>query len=381
MKTEQLSWTEKSGWNPGPPGGLADSAQLVILFGNRSLLEREQRLEEISSAYPNALVFGCSTGGEILDTRVFDGSLALTAVHFEKTRIASACVNRHDASNSYDIGKRLAKAIDHENLTHTLVLTDGLNVNGSELAMGIDQNLPKGTAVTGGLAGDGMDFGQTCIVYEGKALKDSAGIVGFYGDQLAVGYGSLGGWDPFGPERLVTKSEGNVLFELDGRSALDLYKQYLGEDASGLPASGVKFPLSIRSDEHDTSLVRTILAVSQEEGSVTFAGDVPEGWCARLMKANVDHLVEGASMAAEKCHEAMGLANADLGILISCVGRRPVLKQRIEEEIEAVSDIVGESASLTGFYSYGEIAPFSQGSESKMHNQTMTVTTFRELVE
>jgi hypothetical protein len=127
--------------------------------------------------------------------------------------------------------------------------------------------------------------------------------------------------------------------------------------------------------------VRTILAVNDQDQSMTFAGDVPEGTYVRLMRANVERLVDGASGAAKNAtHRASDplLKTPDLAILVSCVGRKLVLAQRIEEEVEAVRDVVGAGATLTGFYSYGEIGPFSATATCELHNQTMTVTTLTE---
>jgi len=236
----------------------------------------------------------------------------------------------------------------------------------------------QGVAVTGGLAGDGSRFARTLVCADGNVAEGKIAALGFYGSRLKVGYGSLGGWDVFGPERLVTKSSGNVLYELDGQSALGLYKRYLAEHAAGLPAAALLFPLALRNGEEGYSLVRTVLGVSEEDQSMTFAGDMPEGAHARLMKANFDRLVDGASGAARASHEALGSASPDLAILISCVGRKLVLKQRIEEEVEGVREVLGESAVLTGFYSYGEICPHDAITGCELHNQTMTITTFSE---
>jgi hypothetical protein len=213
---------------------------------------------------------------------------------------------------------------------------------------------------------------------DGSAKPDTVGILGFYGGALRVGYASLGGWDAFGPERMVTKSEGNVLYELDGKSALQLYKTYLGEHAAGLPATGLLFPLSIRQEGHPTPVVRTILSIDEDAQSMTFAGDVPEGAHAQLMKANFDRLIDGAHGAAEATHEAVGSSSPELAILISCVGRKLVLKQRVEEEVESVREVLGDSTMLAGFYSYGEISPFTPSAKCELHNQTMTITTFSE---
>lgn len=378
MKIEQRYWTESEGWQQEGAGTLDGDAHWVLFFGGTEKISDSAWLEETRQRYPKALIMGCSTAGEICAARVRDDSLVTTAVRFEHTRISPAQVDIGEMRGSHDAGARLARAFDQAGLAHVLVLSDGLKVNGSELAKGLRENLPQGVAVTGGLAGDGGRFAHTLVCADGNVAQGKIAALGFYGSRLKVGYGSLGGWDVFGPERLVTKSSGNVLYELDGQSALGLYKSYLAEHAAGLPATALLFPLALRNGEEGYGLVRTVLGVSEEDQSMTFAGDMPEGAHARLMKANFDRLVDGASGAARASHEALGSAAPDLAILISCVGRKLVLKQRIEEEVEGVREVLGEGAVLTGFYSYGEICPHDAITGCELHNQTMTITTFSE---
>jgi hypothetical protein len=269
-------------------------------------------------------------------------------------------------------------SLNKESLVHVFVLSDGLKVNGSDLVKGLTKNLSSKVTVTGGLAGDGDRFKETLVFWDGPPDKDTIAVLGLYGNRLKVGYGSLGGWDSFGPERLITRSRGNILYELDGQSALELYKKYLGEHAKGLPATGLLFPLSIRTKEGDAGVVRTILSIDEEDRSLTFAGDIPEGAYARLMKANFDRLIDGAVGAAKTSYEAIGSTSPDLAVLISCVGRKMILKQRTEEEVEGVHEVLGDKTVLTGFYSYGEISPFTPSARCELHNQTMTITTFTE---
>ena len=377
MRTEQFRFTEGQGWEPAP-GGLT-GAQLVLLFGGTRLLRERLGLRELRGAYPGAHLMGCSTSGEILGTAVGDDTLVATAVRFDRARVAGASARIGDASESRAVGERLARALPAEGLLHVFVLSDGLRVNGSELVAGLTGALPASVTVTGGLSGDGALFQQTLVVYDGDPAPDTVAALGFYGEDLRVGFGSLGGWDPFGPERKVTRSSGNVLFELDGGSALELYRKYLGEHAAGLPATGLLFPLAVRVEGSARPVVRTILAVDPGAQSLTFAGDVPEGAYAQLMKANFDRLVDGASGAARASAWGLRSAPAELAILISCVGRKLVLKQRVEEEVEGVRDVLGPSPALVGFYSYGEIAPFAPAARCELHNQTMTITTFAEI--
>ena len=237
--------------------------------------------------------------------------------------------------------------------------------------------MPESVKVTGGMAGDGSRFEETLVIWNDLVASGLIAAIGLYGDRIKIGYGSLGGWTTFGPKRMVTKSQGNVLYELDGVSALDIYKKYLGEYASGLPATGLLFPLSLYNEIGDRSVVRTILAVDETEKNLTFAGDIPENSIVQMMQFNFDRLVDGAITAAQNSLVNIS-ASPDLAILISCVGRKMVLKQRIEEEVEGVQEVVGLSTMLAGFYSYGEIAPTAFGDYSELHNQTMTITTFSE---
>lgn len=388
MNIEQRKWTEAAGWAPGAGGDFAAACQLVLVFGATAVLRRPHLVADIREHYPAAHIFGCSTAGEICGTQVFDDSLVVTAVHFEHTRFHSVQVDLRQTPDSYQAGESIARALPasltdeqtglEEKLAHVLVLTDGLKVNGSDFVAGLVKHLPEGITLTGGLAGDGARFDKTLVFHDGVPREDCIAALGLYGRRLKVGFGSLGGWDSFGPDRLVTKSKANVLYELDGQSALGLYKQYLGEHAKGLPATGLLFPLSVRSQPGETPVVRTILSVDEAAQSMTFAGDIPEGSYARLMKANFDRLVDGASGAARTSYEAIGSRNAELALLISCVGRKLVLKQRIEEEVEAVREVLGAGASLAGFYSYGEISPFTPGARCELHNQTMTITALSE---
>lgn len=378
MKIEQRTWIQASGWLPQQTDSLQEAAQLVLLFGSTALLEEQHLMAEVRQRYPGAHLMGCSTAGEMCGVQVTDDSLVVTAIHFEQTQVRGGSIRLEPATDSFHAGKALAQLLEPEGLVHVFILSDGLAVNGSDLVRGLMAGLPESVTLTGGLAGDGSRFEKTLVFWDGPPEKETVAVAGFYGRHLKIGYGSLGGWDPFGPERLITRSRGNVLYELDGHSALELYRKYLGEHAEGLPATGLLFPLSIRSKAEECGIVRTILSVNEEEQSLTFAGDIPEGSYGRLMKANFDRLIDGAHGAAAISHRAIAPLSAELAILISCVGRKLVLRQRVEEEVEGVRRVLGNDAALTGFYSYGEIAPFSPGAQCEVHNQTMTITLLSE---
>lgn len=351
---------------------------MALVFGDRLVLNHDHRFTEIRALYPHAHILGCSTAGEIVGTEITDRSIVVTAIKFAATDVQLSQVDVGGCGGKSECGEHLAAALPAEGLVHVFALSDGTSVNGSEMVRGMLRALPKGVAVTGGLAGDGDRFQETLVLCDGAPRRGVAAAVGLYGRRLKVGYGSLGGWDSFGPKRLVTRSQANVLFELDKQPALALYKKYLGEHAGGLPATGLLFPLSVKVPGAEREVVRTILGIDETNQSLTFAGDIPQGSYGRLMKANMDRLVDGAQGAAATSYEAIGAQTPDLAILISCIGRRLVLKQRTEEELDSVQSVLGASATMTGFYSYGEICPASPNANCELHNQTMTITTLAE---
>jgi hypothetical protein len=292
-----------------------------------------------------------------------------------KTSVTCVATSVSGAACSYKAGRELATRLLGPDLVHVFVVSDGALVNGTELARGFTESLPAGVALTGGLAGDGARFEKTLVGLDEPPVSGRIVAIGFYGRDLKIGIGSAGGWSPFGPERVVTKAEGNVLFELDGQSALGLYKNYLGDQAAALPGSALRFPLCVTVPGGGQPVVRTILSIDEKAESMTFAGDIPAGARVRFMRASYEDLIDGAAAAAT---QTAGANQPELVICVSCVGRRIVLGQRTEEETEIVRETLGTAATCTGFYSYGELAPSGGLGACQLHNQTMTITTLRE---
>ena len=352
---------------------------LVLVFGSVDALR--QSAAAIAEAFPQAQRAGCSTAGEITGKGVEDGTLVVTALHFDQTRMAQVSTVLAGMDDSFAAGKRLATGLPIAGLRAILIFGQGVQINGSAVLSGMTEIVGSKVPITGGLAGDGGAFAQTWVLDDKGVSSDRLTCVGLYGDALQFAHGSFGGWSPFGPARKVTRSENNVLFELDGESALEVYKRYLGEHASGLPASGLLFPFAMLGSDHsEVGLIRTILGVDDASGSLTLAGDIDPNGYLRLMHASTDALVDGAEAAAEAAKAMQGSAGQGLALLVSCVGRKLVMGGRVDEEVEAVGEVFGQGATLAGFYSYGEISPFTAGVECKLHNQTMTITYISEAV-
>jgi hypothetical protein len=377
VKVNRSVWSESSGWTHEDGGATDGDVDLVLVFGSTAPMIAS-RLSEIRGRHPNAYVCGGSTAGEIVGKEVRDDSVVVTAIELERSELHAAEVTIEKADDSLAAGRQLAEAIPHAGLVHTFVLSDGLGVNGTDLVRGLGAALPAGVATTGGRSGDGERFGHTYVCAGDSLAERRSVVVGLYGERLRVGYSAMGGWDPFGPERRITRAARNVLYELDGRSALELYKRYLGEHAKDLPASGLLFPLTVRDPITGESVTRAVVGIDEGAQSMAFAGDVPEGSFVRLMHANFDRLVDGACAAGRASQQMLGV-RAELGILISCIGRKMLLKQRVEEEVEGVIEALDPGTHTTGFYAYGELSPPAPGAPCTLQNQSMSVTLFSEI--
>jgi len=379
VRASQLHWSDPAGWTGDCSG--TQPADLVLYFGTREALACGARYRELRATFPGAHLLGCSTGGQIRGTDVSDEEIAAVALRFGATRVKLVACDVADIAQSQACGEDIGRSLMADDLAGIFVLSDGLKVNGARLVAGIASVIGNDIPLTGGLAGDGAAFAETLVGADGEPRPGVVGAVGFYGDAIRIGHGSAAGWDPFGPQRRVTNAQGNILLALDGQPALDLYERYLGEeDIKGLPGTALLFPLIIQDpDRPEHEVVRTIVGINRDDRSLIFAGDVPEGWMARLMRGNFDHLAAGAAEAARQADAGLGsrLEGDTVSVMISCIGRRLLLGQRITEEVEAAVGKVRANTHL-GFFSYGEISPHAASGCCELHNQTMTVTALSE---
>jgi len=378
MQLQSLAYRPDTGWTDPLPGALDSAHTLVLVFGAPAFGSEPTALRELAAAFPQSLLLGCSTSGEIAGDQLHDESLSVAVARFEHTQLRLVHGSVGPGTDAFDAGADLAAGLADRGLRAVFVLSDGLAVNGSRLAEGLSRHLGPQVVVTGALAGDGSAFARTWVLDRDTPSADRICALGLYGERLRIGHGCDGGWHDFGPERRITRAVGNVLYELDGKPALDLYKTYLGERAAGLPGTALLFPLAVRPQADSAPLVRTILGIDEARRAMTFAGDLPEGGIARLMRASAEQLIDSAGRAAREAAQALQDCDAALAISVSCVGRRLLLGGRADEEVETVAECLPAGTVHVGMYSYGEIAPPSRGSRSQLHNQTMTVTVLAE---
>jgi len=365
-------------WNNEFDISLDSRNTIIMIFASLSEDKVKEEVLKIDNIFSRSVIIGASTSGEIFQDEVFDDTIVISISKFQSTKLQHLSCNTINNETSYTDGVGIAKKLYENDLKGIFILSDGLKTNGSKLTQGISSVLKSSIVVSGGLAGDKDRFEKTWVIENGMLKEFTICAVGFYGENIYFEAASKGGWNTLGLSRTVTKSKDNILYELDDKPALQIYKRYLGEKAKDLPASGLLFPLELKENANaQESKVRTVLSIDESSQSITFAGDIPQNSKVTLMKANFNRLVAGAEKSAESLNLSKYNNEPLLCIAVSCVGRKLLLKSKIDEEIEAVKDVLPKNTNLIGFYSYGEISPLESGL-CDLHNQTMTLTAIWE---
>ena len=376
MKILQASKNGKENWRYLQEKGLLNNP-LVLVFGNRYLLEDETVIKKVKMEFPYENIVFASTSGEILDGSMYDNSISVTAIELENS---TYIIQRENSSNFNGqinlLGEALLNKFPKEKLKHLFVLADGM-LDGSKLIEGLERNLSKTISITGGMCGDDARFEKTLSSYNDNPKTGEVVLIGLYGEALEITFASAGGWFPFGPERKITKSKDNIVYEIDNKPALEVYKNHLAHRAIGLPSASLSFPLNVTYEGKTQAVVRTILAVDESQHALILAGDAPENSKVQLLMASVDALIDGAQNATELAVKGRE-KKAEIALLVSCIGRKLVMNKRVGEETEYVKESLNECALISGFYSYGQIAPFNGNDYTNLHNQTMTVTLISE---
>ncbi|MDA8575872.1 FIST C-terminal domain-containing protein [Candidatus Marinamargulisbacteria bacterium] len=372
MNSQQFQYHRRHGWSS--PIQLDADVDLVLVFGDKRLVKADSHNQIINRNFPNAVIAAVSTAGEIQGNQIYDNTLSLTAITFEKTSVSGIQVDLSNFKDSFNAGQELGKSFNQKELSHVLVFADGMMTNGADLVEGLESVLLDHITISGGLAGDGVSFNESIVGLNGNNQTNQAIVIGFYGTAIHVEHALQSGWTPLGPKKKITLSTKNTVYEFDHKPAIEFYKSYLKEQADSLPSSGLLFPIKLFNDD-DTQVIRTVVGLDTHDQSLRFAGNMPEGALSQIMHAAADDLLNGITQAAQTLEPH----HPDLVIMVSCVSRKLVLDNQIHDEVQDVYDCLSHSnCSMAGFYSYGQINPGHTSKKSRLHNQTMTLIAIRE---
>lgn len=354
----------------------------ALLFADMDVMKDSTILAQIKDLVGHTPTAGCSTAGEITAKGSFSKTAVLQGIKWDKedSKVKIISTAKRDFAHDQSQANQLAKELIAHDLKAVLVFAPSVNADPPGIVRGIKEAVGANVVVAGGLAGDGGNFKSSMVYANGEVISEGLVLVGIYGKSLQVGHGASGGWKSFGGIREVTKSGQNMVFEIDHRPALDVYKEALGEHASQLPANGLMFPFALLSETNEElGLIRAVFTVDEEKKSILLAGDIATGTKIKFMRATNNNLVEGAKDAAVKAK--MGTKDSSLVLCISCVARKFVMGEAVDDEIAAVQETFGSESGLVGFYAHGEIGPFFTSTDCQLHNQTMTIAVISEKSE
>jgi len=337
-------------------------------------------LNGICDAIGTLNIVGCTTDGEISHLGVSTHSAVLAAIasdclHFQVVFVEGI------SSDCEQAGRRLALKIDGAPI-YVQLFSDGLTNNGCALLRGMASVFGKQIPIAGGSAGDNGEFKKTWQFARRQVLSDAAVAISFHG-KMHFGTGVRSGWAPIGLAKKATRASGNILYELNNESALEVYQRFLGKHSHKLPAIGVEYPLSLIGDwgdvgEEDYSLLRATVSVNRQEGSISFGGEIPEGATVSLTCGDRSSVLDAAGKAARLAKSDLGVHEPAMIFCYSCMARKILLGRRTEEEIERVRSIISPTVPVAGFYTYGEYCRVKRGGSSLFHNETIAVTVIGE---
>lgn len=375
--TKTLSYDQASGWSEPFPDMDSEST-LVVVFAAHEYCDSPKPLSEIRNAFPKAKIIGCSTPAVIRDGKLLEGAIAVGIIRFEHTqiRIASTPVNTFEASQS--AGKYLGEQLTDDNLKGVLIFSDGVTTEATDLIRGLQELLPSGVTIAGGLA-SGPTLDNTWLLCDGELKRFHACAVGFIGNTVELTRATGGGWRLIGAQCKATRTSGRTLFELDGEPANDVYHRQVGDEIGfGLRESATRYPLTVRLPGLEMQIVRDVNSLDEDSGAIELAGDIPEGVMVQVMTTTEDDILDGVDEAIERMRSKTILPqNNALVICVSCAGRRTVLLDKTSEEAAIAHDGLGHGIHQIGMYAFGEISTTSSG-PPQVHNETITMGLIRE---
>ncbi|MDQ7781724.1 MAG: FIST N-terminal domain-containing protein [Desulfomonilaceae bacterium] len=334
-----------------------------------------EMLSGIVQAVGTTKLAGCTTDGEISTSGFSTGSAVLAGLASDTIAFEVASTSSIGA-DSESAGRRLAQQLPRT-ARHVQLFSDGLTGNGCAILRGMQSVFGPQVPISGGAAGDARAMKQTWQFVGSRILTDAASAISLSGD-IHVGTGVRSGWFPAGVPKKVTRSAGNVVYELDGESALAVYRRYLGPLADKLPAVGIQFPFGLVNEAGslgENPVLRAPMTLNESQGSVSFAGEIPQGSTISLTTGgSAASLLDASTDAARRAMDSLGAVSPSITFFYSCMARKILLGPRTREETERIANVVGRSVPIIGFYTYGEYCPSVSGTDCRLHNETATVT-------
>jgi len=365
--------------------GGREAAGVLLVFGS-TRFDHRRLLEGVTSVAGDTPLVGGTTAGEISSAEFSTRSVVVMALSSDTLSFTTGIgkdMSRDEAACGVALVEDIRRQTSLDDALSLLVLPNGMGGDGVKVIEGLHSALGPNIEIVGGYLGDDERFESTFQYHDGKVYKDAIPGLLFSGQGFRTGVGVRSGFASIGNRFYCTQAKGNVVGQFDEERALDVYKEFLGEELSKkLPGVCLEYPfglidekVSIRGKEYFQ--LRCGLSVDHERGTISLAASIPEGSPITLTTASRGDIINGARLAAEQAQESLAGAKPQAVLMFSCVGRKLVLGRRTQEEVSAVRSVLGEDVPLLGFYTYGEIGPIDkmQGelAATRFHNETVVV--------
>ncbi len=364
----------------------AANPDLTVVFSS-VIFDQPGLLQGIQTVVGKCPLIGCSTAGEIT-SEGFDRRSIVVMTLKSKELQCGVGLGEGITKDALQVGRDVAKDAVRRNPANRfafMMIPDGLKGNGANVIKGIQEILGNSFPIIGGSAGDDFLFENTYQYYNGRVFDDA--VVGtLFGGDVAIGIGARHGWQPLGKLRKITKARENIIEEIDGVKAVEIYTEYFGKKIEELSEEGplaritIMYPLGMTVVGEEEYLLRNILRVTSD-GALVCAGEIPQGAEARLMMASDSLAIAAARNAAERALDNMGDVEVNVAFVFNSASRARLLGRRGKQEIEAIKQVFGKDVSIIGFCTYGEQAPLRAEmnvGRSYFHNETIAILAIGE---
>ena len=361
----------------------ARAADLVVVFPSTHHRARLDRVADLLAArLPARVTIGCAAGGVIGGGREIEHecALAVTAAVLPGVEVRPLCIAGSDVPGRDESAAWVERVgVPPDGAAHFILLSDPFTCDTGAVLRGLDRAYPFGSKI-GGLASGGRDAGQHVLYLDGRALR--SGMVGIVvtGD-VVVDTVVAQGCRPIGVPMFVTRSDEDLLLELDGRPAIDVLREVYEQ----LPAAdqklardslflGIAMTAHLQEYRQGDFLIRTLTGADASRGAVAVGAQVRDNAVVQF------HLRDAATSAADLeallvRYKASERATQPAGaLLFSCLGRGVQLYGRPDHDSAMFRRFVGD-IPLGGFFGNGEIGPVH--GITQLHGYTSAFAVFR----
>lgn len=330
--------------------------------------EHPMILDQILNTFPEIQLIGGTTDGEVSSKMGFQEDSLVLMLFCADTLTIRTGIGRAVSKDPLAAAQQafdLTESNPSSAIDLCITIPDGISCSGVAMINALKQILGKDTPIVGGTAADQFQFQQSYQFYQGEVLSDALPILVFSGG-LKISHGFASGWQPISRKAVITRAEGARVFEIDQQPALDFYDHYL----NGLPITG-EYPLAVFEGGSEDFYLRASNSCDRNDGSILFMGDVPEQATVQITHATCDDIIAAAKTSILQAQATYPGEQPAAALLFSCAARRWLLGSRVQEEYELGRQVLDPSIPVSGFYTYGEIAPLSVAGETQFHQETL----------